>query len=108
MRYLFNAFFSAEKTPPCSRFQPLAPTMAEKLVDVLCIKTDAQVGRCNHVSYCDRELKIPPPKDRADFRGEIVCVHEYGDGCLSVFHGGNRLGRYTRQGELMDGNNSAP
>ena len=104
----FNAFFSVGKTATTSRFDPLEPTMVEQLVDVLCLKTDAQVGPGNQVSYCGKELEIPPQKDRADYEGEVVCVHEYDNGCLSVFHGMDRLGRYTRQGELMDGDNSAP
>lgn len=103
----FNAFFSVGKTAT-SRFQPLTPTMVEKLVDVLCLKTDAQVGPHNQVSYCGKDLEIPPQKDRANYEGEVVCVHEYEDGCLSVCHGGDRLGRYTRQGELMGGDDSAP
>ncbi len=104
----FNAFLSVGKTATTSRFDPLEPTMAEKLVDVLCLKTNAQVGPRNQVSYCDRELEIPPQKDRANYEGEVVYVHEYEDGCLSVFHGGDRLGRYTRQGELMDEDDPAP
>ena len=104
----FNAFFAVAEPVAGSRFQQLTPTMVEKLVDVLCMKTDAQVGRRNQVPYRDRVLEIPPREDRVDYRGEAVCVHEYEDGRLAVFRGGDRLGRYNRRGELVDGNNSAP
>ena len=104
----FNVFFSVCDTTTHSRFDRLVPTMAEKLVDVLCLKAHAQVGPGNRVSHRDRELGIPPQKNRADYQGETVCVHEYEDRSLSVFHGRDRMARYDHQGVLMDGDHSAP
>jgi hypothetical protein len=70
--------------------------------DILCIQEERRVGNDNTVKWHGLSLQIPPNPLRAHFERATVCVHEYSDGRLAIFHGPHRLDDYDPEGNRCD------
>lgn len=70
------------------------------LKDILCIQAMRVVNKDNTVRYENLSLQIPKDQYRYHYVKATVCVHEYIDGSLAVFHGPRRLAEYDVLGEL--------
>jgi hypothetical protein len=53
----------------------------------LCRQEERRVGNGNTVKWRGLTLQIPPRPLRPHFVRAMVCVHEYPDGRLAIFHG---------------------
>ncbi len=93
-----NARFAVKAAEDGSAFVPFVGD----LDDTLCIQEERVVAHDNTVRYERRVLQIPEQKHRRHFVKAKVCVHEYPDGTLAIFHGLRRLARYTADGTLHD------
>ena len=98
----FNALFATEARDAAEAFVPLASQYLAKLGDILCLKGTRRVSFGNSVSYQGKELQIPRQRHRHYRARAEVGVHEYEDGSLSVLHGSLALGRYDRNGRLVE------
>lgn len=91
----FNRRFMAVAAEQGSAFVPLLNT---RLDDILCLKAERTVGNDNCVKYRGKTLQIPKTTGRCHYVKAIVCVHEYQDQRMSVFHGPRLLGIYDSEG----------
>lgn len=94
----FNRRFQIRPEDEANAFVPGLSTNMN-LEDILCIQTERTVRKDNTVSYDNKCLQIPKSKYRYSYARTTVCVHEYSDGSLAVFHGPRLLGEYTQNGE---------
>lgn len=72
------------------------------LDDILCAREDRVVQNDNTVRHDNRVLQIPESRHRRHFVRQKVCVHEYPDGGLAIFHGRRLLARYQSDGALAE------
>ena len=98
----FNALFATEARDAADAFVPPESWYVAKLGDVFCLKRTQRVSSGNSVSYQGKELQIPRQRHRHYRARAEVRVHEYENGSLSVFHGSLALGRYDRNGRLVE------
>jgi hypothetical protein len=70
--------------------------------DILCIQEERRVGNDNTVKWRGLTLQIPASPIRPHFVRATVCVHEYPDGRLAIFHGPHRLADYDPEGNPCD------
>ena len=96
----FNRRFSIPSSEPGSAFVPF---VGDTLKDILSLQEERTVGNVNTVRYRNISLQIPQDQHRYHYVRTKVRVHEYPDGCLSVFHGPRRLVDYTPEGEQITG-----
>ena len=96
----FNRRFSIPSSEPGSAFVPF---VGDTLKDILSLQEERTVGNDNTVRYRNISLQIPQDQHRYHYVRTKVRVHEYPDGCLSVFHGPRRLVDYTPEGEQITG-----
>lgn len=75
------------------------------LKDILCIQEERIVQKDNTIRYNRLILQIPKNEYRYNYIKCVVKVHKYLDGNMAVFHGHLCIGRYKRNGELMDRKN---
>lgn len=96
----FNSKFmvkAAEKEK--TAFVPWLPSNFS-LKDILCIQDQRVVNKDNTVRYETLSLQIPKDQYRYHYVKATVCVHEYLDGSLALFHGPRRLADYDELGQL--------
>jgi hypothetical protein len=70
--------------------------------EILCFQEERRVGNANTVKWRRLSPQIPPSPLRPHFVRATVCVHEYPDGRLAVFHGPHRLASYDLRGNRRD------
>ena len=80
-------------------FVPWLPSTFS-LKDILCIQEQRVVNKDNTVRYENLSLQIPKDQYRYHYVKATICVHEYLDGSLALFHGPRRLADYDELGQL--------
>lgn len=83
-----NARFMKQAEAEGSAFTPL---LHFALDDALCIQEERVVAHDNTVQYKGKCVQILEDASRCSFAKCKVCIHEYLDGTLAVFHGPRRL-----------------
>jgi transposase len=83
-----NARFAQKAEQAGSAFTPLVSFALE---DVLCIQQDRLVAHDNTVQYKGKRVQILEDASRCSFAKCKVCIHEYPDGSLAIFHGPRKL-----------------
>ena len=68
--------------------------------DTLCVQVERVVGNDNTVQFKKLVLKIPEGKHRHHYVKARVCVHQYFDNSLAIFHGPRQLAAYDKNGNL--------
>lgn len=98
----FNSFYAMGSDDQC-RFEALTDTWKERLVDILCLKTTVRIGMDGCFRYRGVKFQACPRWQEDCHPNDVVCVHEYGDGTLSVFGDGELLARIiSTNGTAMD------
>ena len=92
-----NKMFAVKAKEAGEAFMPL---MGANLREILCLKENRIVGNDNCVRYKGKRLQIPEVSDRYHFVRAEVCVHEYSDGSMSIWHGKRKVGSYDSSGIL--------
>ena len=59
------------------------------------------VANDNTVRYGNRILQIPAQNHRCQYVRTQVCIQEYPEAALAVYHGSRCLARYSMTGELL-------
>jgi len=103
-----NARFAREADQSGSAFIPLMGFALEK---VLCIQEERTVNKDNTLRYQGKIIQILENASRCSYAKHKVCIHEYLDGSLGVFHGPRKLaitmlspnGEYEEEGCLWEG-----
>ena len=97
----FNKRFGVKPEDAESAFVPYlgAP---ESLGEILCLHHQRQVNRDHTVSFNKLSLQLPANPGRRSYFKTQVHIHEYADGCLSVFHGPRKLADYKKDGTLIE------
>ena len=70
------------------------------LKDTLCVQVERVVGNDNTVQFKKLVLQIPEGKHRHHYVKARVCVHQYFDNSLAIFHGPRQLAAYDKNGNL--------
>ena len=89
-----NARFARSPTLPESAFVAADPG---PLREILCVQHERIVARDNTVAHAGRHLQLPETSLRPHYVKARVCVREYPDGTLAIFHGPRLIARYTSQ-----------
>lgn len=95
-----NGRFAKEPALPETAFVPADPA---QLREILCVQDERIVARDNMVSSAGLKLQLPESRLRHHYVRARVRVHHYPDGTLAVFHGPRPIGRYTADGNLVEG-----
>lgn len=96
-----NEKFSCAAKEETTAFVPWFNS-GRQLKDILCIQEKRRVNRDNTVSYKAMSLQIPKQQNRCHFIKANVCVHEYEDKSLALFHGPLKLAEYDKKGVLRE------
>jgi hypothetical protein len=96
----FNAELSHRARETGSAFIPLAGI---NLDDYLCQRYERVVGKDNSIQFQGVHLQIPQDRHRYQYVKARVKVLRHLNGMISVYHGPRRLGQYTANGELIQG-----
>lgn len=76
---------------PESEESAFCPLSGVNLKDILCIQEERVVSNDNTVSYKNVRLQLDKDKYRLHYVRCKVCIHEYPNGELAVFHGPRKL-----------------
>jgi hypothetical protein len=95
-----NSRFMVQPAQPESAFTPLVGMDLRLLVS---IQSPRKVGMDNTVRFHNRSLQLLPSEARMSFCRCPVIVHKFTDGTLGVSYQGRLLGRYSADGDLLDG-----
>jgi transposase len=98
-RPAFNAEFRVAAREAGSAFVPWA---GGRLDEILCEHFERTVDHDNCVRFETLKLQIPADRHRCHYVKTKVAVHRYADGALALFHGPRLLGRYERNGALIE------
>ena len=96
-----NKQFTVPASEPTSAFTAWA---GPPLREILCIQEERTVQSDNTIHFNGLVLQIPKSIYRHHYVRCTLMVHRYDDGCLSVFDGHMCLGRYNRNGQLLEEN----
>lgn len=99
----YNEEFSVKAEDPKTAFIPWA---GGDLDDILCVQEKRTVRKDNTVSYGGKELQIPQDSERFHYVKAEVMIHKYGDQSLALFYGPMCLGKYGKNGELLEASSS--
>jgi transposase len=77
------------------------PRRAQNLDLVFSLQFERAVNRDNTVSFQHLRLQIEAVRWRATLAGCTVRVHQHLEGSLTITHGPQRLGHYSREGNLL-------
>ena len=91
-----NAEFAVPATEAGTAY---VPYIGAGLPDILCSQFERVVGNDNCVSYECFKLQIPKSSTRAHYVRTNVCVHQYVDGTMALFHGPRKLADFDTQGK---------
>ena len=97
----FNKEFARPAREEGSAFVELAGV---NLDDYLCERYERVVRKDNCVQFNKINLQIPKDQHRYHYIKAKVTVVVHLDGSISIFHGPRRLGRYSKDGNLLDEN----
>lgn len=97
----FNKEFAHPAREQGSAFVALAGV---NLDNYLCQRFERVVRRDNCVQFNNLNLQLPKDKHRYHYIKAKVTVLLHLDGLLSIFHGSRLLGRYSKEGQLLDEN----
>jgi transposase len=75
------------------------PWIGASLDDILCLQEERVVRADNCVAYQNKLLQIPADRHRCHYVKAKVCVHEYPDRHLAIFHGPRCLAQYDANGK---------
>ena len=98
----FNRCFAVKPKRSKTGFEPLLSQNSEDVREILCLHEIVEVDHNNSVRHRGMRLSIPASVSAAVRCGEVVTVHEYEDGTLSLFHGRQKLGRYDHEGNHLN------
>jgi len=98
----FNQEFARPAREEGSAFVEL---VGVNLDDYLCQRFERIVRKDNCVQFKNLTLQLPKDKHRYHYIKAKVTVVVHLDGLISLFHGPRRLGRYSKEGNLLDENN---
>ena len=98
-RPAFNAEFQVAAREAGSAF---VPWVGGSLDEILCEHFERTVDHDNCVRFETHKLQIPADRHRCHYVKTKVAVHRYADGALALFHGPRLLGRYERNGALIE------
>ncbi|MEO8736828.1 MAG: ISNCY family transposase [Edaphobacter sp.] len=95
----FNRRFQVEAGQPGTAFTPY---VGKDLDLVFSLQTERTVNRDNTASFQNLSLQIDKTSWRGTLAGCRVMVHQHLDGTLSLTYGPRRLGRYDRDGVVLE------
>jgi hypothetical protein len=96
----FNRRFTVEPANPTSAFVPM---VGIDLDLVLSAQHTRRVDNDSTVAFDGVPLQLAPTQDRPHYVRCEVTVHEFPEGTLAISYLGRLLGRYTRDGQLLQG-----
>ena len=97
----FNAEFAhSAREDSCAFVSWISGT----ITDYLCEAYERTVTKDNCVKFETLTLQIPKDPHRYHYGKAIVSVRNHLDGTISINYGPRELGRYTRNGELIEDN----
>lgn len=94
----YNHEFKVQAQEAGSAF---VPRLDVNLEEILCEHYERTVSKDNCVAFKGKTLQIPANRYRLTYIKTKVCVHQYIDGRLSLFHGPRCLARFTPEGTLI-------
>ena len=97
----FNERFGVKPKDTEGAFVPYLGT-TESLREILCLHHQRQVNRDNTVSFNKLSLQLSASPGRRSYFKTQVHIHEYANGCLSIFHGPRKLADYEKDRTLIE------
>jgi hypothetical protein len=97
-----NKQFSVK--PACSESAFVPWVSAISIKEILCIQEERTVQRDNTIHYENLILQIPKNEFRYQYIKTKVQIRKYADSTLAAFYGPLCIGRYDKNGSLIDNN----